>query len=541
MTKHFSRRSFLSVGATAGLYALGNALLSRAGLAQQTPPPAAPKPVTPPPQALPGLKFGPNKNFSFDLLKAEAKRLAEAKYQNPPPRAADILERIDYDAHQAIRFRRDYSLWATGGGPYPVQFFHLGRYFKQPVKINLVQNNQAREVLYAAQMYDYGKTGFDKELPEDLGFAGFRVMNPGNRTDWIAFLGAAYFRTSGAQDQYGLSARGVAIDVAMAKPEEFPRFTEFWFQPAPNAPNAIIIYCLMDGPSITGAYRMVATKAKGVIMEIEAQMYAREDIQRLGAAPLTSMFWYAENQRNLARDWRPEIHDSDGLAIWNGAGERLWRPLNNPPAVRTSSFLDRNPKGFGLLQRDREFENYQDDGVFYEKRPSVWVEPVGEWGEGAVQLVEIPTDDEIHDNIVAYWVPKEPVKAGSAWSFKYKLHWLADEPYPTPLARVVATRIGIGGVPGQPRPANKKKIAIDFQGGMVGDLPTGAPVKLTIGSARGKVDGAYTTKVQGTKRWRAVFDLQVDGREPVELRGQLVFNDKPISETWLYQFIPYEG
>ena len=148
-------------------------------------------------------------------------------------------------------------------------------------------------------------------------------------------------------------------------------------------------------------------------MDIEKHLFLRADIERLGIAPLTSMFWYAEYGRERIADWRPEVHDSDGLAIWNGAGERIWRPLNNPTRVFHTSYLDHNPKGYGLLQRDRVFDHYL-DGVGYDRRPSTWVEPIGDWGKGVVQLVEIPTDDEIHDNIGAYWLPEQPARAGDA-------------------------------------------------------------------------------------------------------------------------------
>ena len=279
------------------------------------------------------------------------------------------------------------------------------------------------------------------------GFAGFRVMDPAPaKTDWLAFQGASYFRTSGVQGQYGLSARGIAIDTAMPQPEEFPDFTAFYLERPVG--DRITLYALLDGPSLTGVYRFVCTRAKPVLTEVHAELFARQDIGRLGVAPLTSMFWYGENNRRRSADWRPEIHDSDGLALWTGAGERLWRVIENPPLVMTSSFVDFNPRGFGLSQRDRNFENYQDDGAFYDRRPSVWVQPLGDWGEGAVQLVEIPTDDEIHDNLVAYWTPKEPVRGGSAWTFDYRLYWGDDEPFIPEVGRVRHTWRGRHGIPG---------------------------------------------------------------------------------------------
>jgi glucans biosynthesis protein len=282
---------------------------------------------------------------------------------------------------------------------------------------------------------------------------------------------------------------------------------------------------------------MVMHKHKGVVMEITSLLHTRKPIGRLGIAPLTSMFWFSETNRPRSADWRPEIHDSDGLAIWTGGGERIWRPLNNPSIVKTSSFLDENPKGFGLLQRDRNFENYQDDGVFYEKRPSVWVEPLGDWGAGSVQLVEIPTDDEIHDNIGAYWVPRESVGPGREFTFSYRLHWLADEPYPAG-GHVIATRMGKGGVPGQPRPKGLNKFVIDFAGGKLSDLDKSNDVEPVVEASRGEVIEPYAIRPVGTDRWRAVFDIAATGSEPVELRCYLGLNGEALTETWVYQHIP---
>jgi periplasmic glucans biosynthesis protein len=488
------------------------------------------------------IRFGPAQPFDFEWLKAKAQALAAQPYQEPVIRHADILETIDYDAYQQIRFQPERALWEAGGAPFPVQFFHLGRFFKAPVSLHEVANGQARQILYATDYFVFGKTGLDAKLPGDLGFAGFRVMDGrGLPTDWLAYQGAAYFRTSGALNQYGLSARGLAIDTAMPWPEEFPRFTQFWLERTPEDSARILIYALMDSPSVAGAYRFDWVKNEGAVADIQAELFCRKDIARMGVAPLTSMFWYAENNRHLATDWRPEIHDSDGLTIWTGAGERIWRPLNNPPTVRTSSFVDDSPKGFGLLQRDRAFYHYEDDGVFYDRRPSVWIEPLAGWGRGAVQLVEIPTDDEIHDNIVAYWLPADAVKAGSKWSFGYKLHWLADEPYPpTAVARVRHTRTGRGGIPGQPRPEGARKFVIDFEGGPLVDLEKLDEVKPVIETSRGRIDNAYALQIVGTRNWRAFFDLYADGPDPVELRCFLRLAERTLTETWLYQYIPFE-
>jgi glucans biosynthesis protein len=276
-------------------------------------------------------------------------------------------------------------------------------------------------------------------------------------------------------------------------------------------------------------------------MEIDAELFARTDIPRLGISPLTSMFWFGENDLRYARDWRPEIHDSDGLAMWTGGDEHIWRPLTNSDSVRTNSFVDNNPRGFGLIQRDRNFENYQDDGAFYDRRPGIWVEPIGEWGEGSVQLVEIPTRDEIHDNIVAYWVAKNPVRKGDELHYKYRLYWQNDEPNPPKnLGRVVATRTGRGGVPGVALhdDINKRKFAIDFTGGSLARLQQRFDVTPVISYSRGRIDNAYVIKVVGTDRWRALFDLETEGSGPVDLRCYLKLGDETLTETWLYQWIP---
>jgi len=484
-----------------------------------------------------GLRFGPSQRFSFEWLKGEAKRLAGQPFSDPPPRAADVLETLDYDDHNTIFFRPDHALWAQSG-PFPVQFFHLGKFFKSPVKISVVENGNAREVLYSPDHFEFRKKRWNELLPKDLGFAGFRVMAPDGKTDWLAFLGAAYFRSSGAMNQYGLSARGVAIDTALPKAEEFPRFTQFWFGAVTGVPNAVAIYALMDGPSISGAFRMVTARSGSVVMEIDCALYPRADIARMGIAPLTSMFWYSKNARRRSDDWRPQVHDSDGLAVWAGSGERIWRPLNNPYSVRTSSFVDKSPKGFGLLQRDRSFDNYQDDGVFYEKRPSAWVEPLGDWGEGAVQLVEIPTEEEYHDNIVAYWVPKAEVKAGSEWIYRYRLHWAGDEPYNGSLARVAATWTGRGGF-GPPRPRNLRRVVIDFEGVPVADLPESArdEVEVVVTPERGSLGKIYSHRLVGTKRWRAIFEIALPDRNPVDVRVYLRMKGQPLSETWIGQLM----
>jgi glucans biosynthesis protein len=520
----------------------------------------------------PGLELGKAEPFSFEALVRRAAALATKPYVSPPVPSPDILEQIDYDAHGKIRFRAENAPFSydqrpdpgkpaeIAKGRFPATFFHLGRYFKKPQRIHVIgADGLAREIVYREDYFDMPADSIAHKLPKGAGFAGFRFQEameaageaplkgwkgkdlPWRTNDWVAFLGASYFRAIGDEFQYGLSARAIMIDAAVAgKAEEFPDFTHVWLeQPNGGKDGAVIVHALLDGPSVAGACRFVMTRGKGVTMDVEKRLFVRRDVARFGIAPLTSMFWYSETIKPTAVDWRPEVHDSDGLAIWTGAGERIWRPLNNPRRTIASSFGDENPRGFGLLQRDRAFDHYQ-DGVFYERRPSLWVEPRGDWGKGAVQLIEIPTDDEIHDNIVAAWIPAEPVKAGRTFSLAYRLHWQADEPTPTPLGRCVATRLGNGGQPGQPRPRGVRKFLVEFRGGPLADIPFGVKPEVVLTASRGTFSYILTEAVPNDVpgHWRAQFDLTVDGTEPVEMRCFLKAGDKVLTESWLYQYWP---
>jgi periplasmic glucans biosynthesis protein len=484
------------------------------------------------------LYFGPEVPFTFNALSGWAKQLSQKPFQKPIILDAELLERLDFDAYQQIRFRPDWAIWSHGDGPYPIELFHAGKYFKDPVRIFVVSaKGLAREVRYSPNLFTFGKSEFAKALPPDTGFAGFRVLTAPGEPDWLAFLGASYFRTPGETRQYGLSARGLAVDVAMPTPEEFPRFSHFWLEPLAGRPG-IVINALLDSPRITGAYRIETIRETGTVMNIHARLFPRSDIERVGIGPLTSMYWYSKHNRRLATDWRPEIHDSDGLSIWTGRGERIWRPINNPHRVRTSSFLDLNPRGFGLMQRERDFGQYEDDGTFYEKRPSVWVEPIGEWGEGAVQLVEIPTNDEIHDNIVAYWTPKEPYRGGEQHEVQYKLHWRLNEPYPAPLAHVVATRLGAGGIPGQPPLKGTIKYVIDFRGGKLPQYPNRGDIDMDVSAPSGRIERQAVYPVVGTDKWRVMFDFTPASETPIDIRAYLRKDGEALSETWLFQHIP---
>ncbi|HEX7382168.1 MAG TPA: glucan biosynthesis protein D [Nevskiaceae bacterium] len=509
--------------------------------------------VVPGLHAADGLQFGPPRNFSFDALVRDAEELADGVYVPPSTALKSILDKLDYKAWGEIHYRTEDALFAAGPGQYPVTFFSQGQFFQVPVRMHVVASQggamQEREVLYRESYFEVPADNPARRLPDDAGFAGFRFQEsrlgdqkklPWRRNDWVAFLGASYFRAIGALYQYGLSARGIAINTQVAGySEEFPNFTHFYFQTPGGDSHTVTVYALLDGPSITGAYRFDMTRNKAVLMDVEAALFLRKDVARFGVAPLTSMYWFSETIKPTAIDWRPEVHDSDGLSLWTGRGEHIWRPLADPAQPVVSAFMDENPHGFGLCQRDRDFDHYL-DGVHYERRPTLWVEPLGKWGKGAVQLAELPTDDEINDNIVAFWVPEKPAMAGDRYRLKYRLHWVAEEPFPSDRAHCHATRLGRGGQPGLPRPPDSHKFVVEFQGGPLKSLPKGVLPEAVVTASRGTLSWIFTEAVPDDipGHWRAFFDLKADGKEPVDLRLYLRNGSEALTDTWIYTWRP---
>ena len=486
--------------------------------------------------------------FDFAWLKGQAHYLASSAYQPSKDALPPVMAKLSYDQYQSIRFRGDHALWGDAGLEFRLQFFHVGRNFTEPVHVYEVVDGQSHEILYDPAMFDWEKSGVDPSLMKDhAGFAGFRVQFVTNwQADVAAFLGASYFRAVGGDTrQYGLSARALAVDTAFPRPEEFPRFTSFWFERPAKDSGVLTLYALLDSPSVAGAMRFQIAPGGTQVMNIDTALYPRTPVERLGIAPLTSMFFYGENDRRAANDWRPEVHDSDGVSMWTGAGEWIWRPLVNPAQLHFNSYLDDNPRGFGLLQRDREFDHYQDDGVYYDRRPSLWVEPKlnhqnGGWGKGAVQLVEIPTPDETSDNIVVFWNPLDKPKPGQELLFSYRLYWGTKMPYSSPLAQTIATRTGIGGTLGVKRQYFSWHFAVDFAGGELGALAKDAAVEAVITTSRGQTEHVTVHYVAEFNGYRALFDVRPtdDSVAPIDLRLYLRLGGRPLTETWIYQWTP---
>ncbi|MEH3107405.1 MAG: glucan biosynthesis protein [Sphingomonas fennica] len=465
--------------------------------------------------------LGAPRRFGWDLLLREAERRAKAPFR--PRTAAAGADAIDYDRIGTLTFRPEATL--AGG----IRLFPVGRYAPEPVRISIVENGRARAVAFDPALFSSSGEA------RALGYAGFRAMTPDGRSDWLAFQGASYFRSSGSEDQYGLSARAVAIDTGISGKEEFPAFTDFWIERI--GPQAYAIHALLDGPSLTGAYRFVCRhEAGGVVQDVSSVLFVRKGIERLGIAPATSMFWYGEGNRAAGVDWRPEIHDSDGLAMWTGAGERIWRPLTNPPGERLDTFADRDPKGFGLMQRDRRFPNYQDDGAFYEKRPNLWVTPRGRWGAGAINLFAFNTTSETVDNVVAFWMPEAKPAAGQRLAFDYRLSWTSTDLSAGPAARAVETFRGLAGRPGAEPVPGAEKIVVDFVGDTLAGLDRQSGVEPKVEVARGRMLAAAAYPVVGQKnRWRVTIDVAPSGRDPAEVRLYLARAGQALTETVLTQ------
>lgn len=470
--------------------------------------------------------------FSFDSLVKQAETLAKEAYSKPETIRNEWLRGLSYDDYRELRFRRGKALWQGQRDAFRVEYFHPGAIFLEPVQLYEVVRGQAQPIKYDPALFEFGKLTPPEDLKnEQTGYAGFRVHTrlntPSTFDEFLVFLGASYFRAVAKGQKYGLSARGLAVNTATANGEEFPSFRKFWIERSRG--NTVTICALLDSPSVTGAYRFVVTPGDTTLMDVSCRLFIRQDIERLGVAPLTSMFAFGENDDRLNHDFRPEVHDSDGLLMATGSGEQLWRPIKNPETLNVSSFMDKSPKGFGLLQRDRAFSSYQDLEAFYEERPSLWVEPKGDWGAGSVQLVEIPTDSEIHDNIVAYWVPAAPAKAGQSLSFDYRLFWGNGPVIPRALA-VEATHIG------RQFDHDKVKFVVDFRPTGLAQKINAADLAPDIWTGAGQVTATSIAANPHNGGWRVAFDLQPDGGKVHELRCTLRQKGKAMSETWSYQW-----
>jgi glucans biosynthesis protein len=519
--------------------ALIAALLATSATAQEQPARPAAQ------QVVPRLQR-PAEPFTFDTVRRLAEDRASKPYRERSSKLPEVLDKLTYDQYRDIRFRRTSALWYDHA-MFEVQFFHRGFQFDRRVNIYELVGNQVRAVPYNPAMFEFGKAVPPVKLPAELGFAGFRVHYPLNTPQYkdevIVFLGASYFRVLGRNQSYGLSARGLAINTATEGGEEFPYFTDFWLvRPEPQQ-RSLTIYAVLDSPSVAGAYQFEVRPGSTTQVQVSGELYPRRAIEKLGIGALTSMFLFGENSTGRHfDDYRPEVHDSDGLQTQTGTGEWAWRPLVNPHSLRVNRFMDEHPRGYGLVQRDRDQTHYQDAEAYFYLRPSYWIEPLGDWGKGGVELVEIPTDEEIHDNIVAYWVPDAAVQPKKAIPFSYLLYAYMRSPSWPPGGRVIGTRSGgiLAGPNGQALP-NVRHMVVDFAGGDLDDLYAAQPVQAQITSNGGEVEDVTVQRLPQSATWRVSFKLKTTSDRPVDLRCYLTLYGEALTETWTYLWKPTGG
>jgi glucans biosynthesis protein len=475
-------------------------------------------------------------------VEARARNLATESFRPPSTKLPAELAALDYDALRDIRYRGERATWHNDKLPFELMYFHPGRNFPESVRINLIESTGVKRVEFDPEAFDYGRNKIDPKKLRGLGLAGFRVHYPVNTRNYkdevVVFLGATYFRALGKGQIYGMSARGLAIDTAVPSGEDFARFTDFWIERPGRNDTSITIYALLDSKHLTGAYKFVLTPGTETVMQVSAKLFFREAVTKIGIAPLNSMFDFGDNQPGRD-DYRPEVHDSDGLSVALGNGEWIWRPLVNPKRLLVTSFAAAQLEGFGLQQRDRSPASYEDPEAQYERRPSAWVDPTGKWGPGRVELVQIPTPDETNDNIVAYWVPDKVPDPKKPFDFAYTMRWQLNGQLPTGKAWVTQTRRGRGYVK---QPDGDLNFVVDFDGPPLRDLkPDARPEAFVeIGdNAQLREKNLFRNAVTGA--WRMTVRVKRDdAAKPIEMRAQLREGGRTLTETWSY-IVPPES
>lgn len=467
--------------------------------------------------------------FTEETVLEVARRVAAESHSPRTLEEKSAARQLNYDQYRDIRVNPDSAVWRTEQVPFRLEVLPAGFLFQNAVTVSVVENGMARDLSAPPGTFTLGPLAA-KLADQALPLSGFRVRthinSPSVWDEFLVFQGASYFRAVGREGLYGLSARGLALKTAAATGEEFPAFTHFWVErPGTNA-TGLVVHALLESPSTTGAYRFSIIPGVETVMDVDLTLIPRVALDNVGIAPLTSMFLFDESVRTRIDDFRDEVHDSDGLQIVLASGEQAWRPLANPTQLQVSSFTNVAPKGFGLVQRSRKPLDYQDLEAQYERRPSAWIEPTSDWGAGAVQLIEIPSDRETNDNIIALWRPKDPIPAGKPWRASYRIRWNSQPRILPALGRTIMTRSG-------PSFDGKRRLfVIDFHN--VGKSPDG--LRIEAGSSAGKLSNVVLQANPSTKGLRATFELAPGDATVAELRLRLLRGDRPVTETWLYRW-----
>ncbi|MGE0626399.1 MAG: glucan biosynthesis protein [Hyphomicrobiaceae bacterium] len=485
--------------------------------------------------------------FGYDDVVDKARKLASTPFDLKDAKLPPVFENLNWDQWRQIRFRPDRALLRTGSSRFSLTAFHLGHLFKRPVTINVTREGITTPIPYSTDLFDYGRLKVPKQLPIGLGFAGFRIHYPLNdphtNDELISFVGSSYFRPLGRHQKYGLSARGLAINTGLLdNNEEFPFFREFWIDTHDGKSNTLTIFALLDSPSVTGAYHFEVTPGDDTVLDVSVTLFPRRTIDRLGMAPLTSMYFLGENDRHLNDrnkydEFRPELHDSDGLLIYTSTGEWVWRPLKNPLIQEMQHFEAKDVRGFGLMQRDRRFDSYQDIELMYEQRPSYWIEPKGNWGDGVIELVELATKDETADNIVCAFLPKAKVEPGEPFTYGYKMHSLESGLELHNLGHALNTFSAPAGALGSGERSSQltRRLMIDFVGGEMGYYMNDTRlVQLDTTAAGAKVLRSFVVGNPAARGIRVMVDVEFEPDKVGVIRAALKSNGRTLTETWTY-------
>ena len=507
--------------------------------------------------ALPSIAPGKTEptEINLDYVAKKAEERARKPFHSPKADLPDILrpDKLDYDKYRVIQFRHDQALWSADKLPFTIEFFHPGYIYQELVRVNEFTPGFAQPIRFVQDFFDYGKLQIQKQIPVNTGYAGFKVLNalndPAKMDEIGSFLGASYFRLLGKGQHYGQSARGLSIDCGESdRPEEFPLFTDWWLGKPKGGDKTLQLFAILDSVSCAGAFEFHIRPGETTVADIDAVIFfrvpdqikavdaKRKEIKSIGLGPLSSMFWFGKNSERKFDDYRPEVHDSDGLLIRMENGETLWRPLNNSSVMRHQTFAAANIRGFGLLQRDRDFNDYADIANSYELTPSIWVEPRGRWGEGSLHLLELSTTYEGLDNIAAFWDPKDKPAPMQPFHFGYTLFWTRETDMKLSPNKVIATRIG--GMTGN---AKRRQIVIDFSGPKLDKLQNGiVPHAVASCSPNGAIVGNQVFRFPFNSTWRTVLIMEPkpDNKDPVDIRCTLKNGEEALTETWTYLWSP---
>jgi glucans biosynthesis protein len=479
--------------------------------------------------------------FGFDQVVTKAKKLSQKGYKKPSA-VAKKYQKLSREQWRSIQTREIALLWP--GANFTIRLRPAGYLYKYPVKIHVLNAQGNFSLDFSPDMFKYSKKKLGLDLPKDLGFAGFQVFYPlpkagdekskkdGGTTagEILSFLGASYFRARAAGQVLGLSARGLAVNTATDAGEEFPIFREFWLARPARDDHVMVIYALLDSPSVTGAYRFSVWPGSPTKMHVKAVLFPRNKIEKLGLAPLTSMYYYGQGRKRPKGYTYPAVHNSDGLLLETGDKKWIWRPLSNPDSLSDTGFFFKNPRGFGLMQRDRRSSDYPTVAKPYSQRPSAWVAPHGDWGKGHVELVEIPEPNENNDNISAFWVPDKPPKPHKAFHLSYDIYWQGRQPRRSPLGHVVATRMNAA-----KSDKADRRFAVDFSGGPLKTIHSADKIKTLVEAGKnGKIVDSHLQRDPDNGHWRLAFSVKDKNGKPLQLRARLVKDKKPLTETWDY-------